>query len=295
VPALGDREHFDCRFSGIPQHLRPKSTQDSDKLDLADFEDVDGSLGKGGEDDLNLDVLDSDRVPDSVSEAGAPASFGRALSLGGALEVNERMEKHAECVASLPQEQDVLEGEAVIGRLENIANDIALLASRAPDNAAHVSLGPELARSLLALASRCVERLEFRPLRAALQALAACVTTASAAAEVLRMKGGLDIIISILRENEWCQTSSKLAALQALVQLCSHAAGMEAFLGWTDPTSKVSTAYEAVLSLALDGAASQNRLGQVAIVLLRRAGFYEALARLDSCCASLDGVEGLGE
>ncbi|CAE8592995.1 unnamed protein product, partial [Polarella glacialis] len=113
VPALGDRE-----FSGIPQHLRPKSTQDSDKLDLADFEDVDGSLGKGGEDDLNLDVLDSDRVPDSVSEAGAPASFGRALSLGGALEVNERMEKHAEWVASLPQEQDVLEGEAVIGRLE---------------------------------------------------------------------------------------------------------------------------------------------------------------------------------
>eukprot|EP00930_Biecheleria_cincta_P025737 TRINITY_DN18269_c0_g1_i1.p1 TRINITY_DN18269_c0_g1~~TRINITY_DN18269_c0_g1_i1.p1 ORF type:complete len:1831 (+),score=360.08 TRINITY_DN18269_c0_g1_i1:175-5667(+) len=281
----------------LAQHLRPAATYDADKLDLADLEDPQGrSEGRGAEQELNLNFLEDERMlMDSSAEAGAPSNFGRALGLGAVQEANTRLTEHAAWVARLPHESEVLEGEAVVGRLQSLASDIALLAQRAPESAAHVSLGPELSRSLLTLASRCVERLEFRPLRATLQALATCLVSVTAAREILAMKGGLDVLVSILKENEWCQLSLKLAALQALLQLCSHAAGMEAFLAWSEATSTSNqTAYEVVMSLAVEGTPGLPRLEQVALTLLRRASLYETLARLDEKCCVMEGAKGPG-
>eukprot|EP00931_Biecheleriopsis_adriatica_P064560 TRINITY_DN39323_c0_g1_i1.p1 TRINITY_DN39323_c0_g1~~TRINITY_DN39323_c0_g1_i1.p1 ORF type:complete len:1857 (+),score=399.70 TRINITY_DN39323_c0_g1_i1:64-5634(+) len=276
----------------IAQHLRPTSTFQADKLDLANNEDVDGSAGRSIDEELNLDADGDISLPDGLSEEVVPSTFGRALGLGPVQEANARIADHAEWVSLLIQSPEVLEGETVVGRLESLAHDIALLAQRAPDSAAHVSLGPKLACSLLSLASRCAERLEFRPLRATLQALATCLVAAPATAAVLSMKSGLDTLVAILQEKEWCQLSLKLAALQVLLQICSHCAGMESFLGWSEATAKTQpTAHEVVLLLAIEGAPGQPRLEHVALALLRRASLYEALARLDDCCVKLEGTE----
>ncbi|CAK0876853.1 unnamed protein product, partial [Prorocentrum cordatum] len=79
---------------------------------------------------------------------------------------------------------DVLEADAVAKRLEEMVGDLVQLARGSPDSsAAHVSYGPVLARALLKLVSRCMDRLEFRPLRTALRALAASLCAAPTAAE----------------------------------------------------------------------------------------------------------------
>ena len=261
----------------IAQHLRPSSTFE-DKLDMADLEDM-----REEEDDFkavkSLEFGDEDR--DDL-EASA-LSFGRALGLGAVQEANTRLGEHVTWVASLQETNDILEADAV-ARLEALAQDIVTLAQRAPESAAHLSLGPGLARSLLSLVSRCLERLELRPLRAALQALATCLISATAATEFLCRKGGLDLIMSLLKDQG---QSVKLAALQVLLHLCSHVAGVEAVLGWDTPTAQ--SAYEVVLSLVLDGMPGQPNSELVALALLRRAGLYEALARFDDSCSKLEG------
>ena len=265
----------------IAQHLRPSSTFE-DKLDMADIDEEDIGHRRDVMKETNFEVEDLDREDFDTSVP----SFVRALGLGAVPEATARLTEHSDWLASLHNTNDVLEGDVVV-KLEGLSQDIVSLAQRAPENAAHVHLGPDLARSLLCLISRCMERLEFRPLRAALQALATCLISATAAAELLSK--GLDIIVSILKTQE--EESVKLAALQVLLQLSSHAPGMEALLGWSDAPS-TPTPYEVVLSLALDGMPGQPRSEHVALTLLRRAGLYESLARFDDCCLKLEAVEG---
>ena len=279
----------------IAQHLRPDTSFEADKLDMADLEDLRSSVLK------NIEAELADAEGDNsfkVSDATAPPTFVRALGLGAVQEANARLTDHVAWLPTVIQEGDATESEQVVSRLETLSNDIVLLAQRAPENAAHIHHGPELCRSLLSLVARCMERLELRPLRATLQALATSLLSATAAAEILSRKGDLDIVVQILKEEDWNQQSLRLAALQTLLQLCSHAAGMEAFLGWSDvltsPTGQ-TTAYEVVLSLILTGTPGQPRIQHVAISLLRRAAFYEALARLDECCSKLEEAGEAGE
>lgn len=274
----------------IAQYLRPDSSFEGDKLDMAGLEDMRSSALK------SIDAeLDAEGENGKLSDATAPPSFGRALGLGGLGAVREADARLADHVSWLPavfQESDAMEGDQIVSRLEALSHDIVLLAQRAPENAAHIHHGPALCRSLLSLVSRCMERWELRPLRATLQALATCLVSATAAAEILGRKGDLDVLVQILKDGEWSQQNLRLAALQVLLQLCSHAAGMEAFLGWSDTVSGQTTAYEVVLSLVLDGTSGQPRLQHVAATLLRRAAFYEALTRLDESCSKLEAVDG---
>ena len=250
----------------IAQHLRPVAPFE-DKLDMALVEEK-----------LLLDER-------SVSYDETLA-FGRALGLGAVQEANMRLGEHAVWVADAAQSAEILEADAV-ARLEAMAQDMVTLAQRAPENAAHVHLGGDLARALLALVQRCRERLEFRALRAALNALATSLVSATAVAELLSK--GLDLILSILQEGKEkgsCLSSCLSNCLHVLLQLCSHSAGMEVLLGWSASASS-PTPYEVVLSLVLDGIGDRSeQVGYVA--LLRRAGFYEALSRFDSCCSKLE-------
>lgn len=267
----------------IAQHLRPSSTFE-EKLDMADIDDEDDMKDRRDVmKETNFEVEDLDRED---FDASVP-SFVRALGLGAVPEATARLTEHSTWLGSLHNTNEVLEADTVT-KLEGLSQDIVSLAQRAPENAAHVHLGPDLARTLLCLISRCMERLEFRPLRAALQALATCLISATAAAELLSK--GLDTIVSILKAQDGDE-SLKLAALQVLLQLSSHVPGMEAVLGWSDAPSS-PTPYEVVLSLALDGMPGQPRSEYVALTLLRRAGLYEALARFDDCCLKLEAVEG---
>lgn len=255
----------------IAQHLRPVAPFE-DKLDMADVEE-------------KL-VLDDRSIDDEAM------AFGRALGLGAVQEANMRLGEHAVWVAEAAQSAEILEADAV-ARLESMAQDMVTLAQRAPENAAHVHLGPDLARALLALVQRCRERLEFRALRAALNALATSLVSATAAAELLSK--GLDLILSILQEGKdkkGSATSCLTNCLHVLLQLCSHVVGMEVLLGLSESASS-PTPYEVVLSLVLDGIGDRSE--QVALALLRRAGFYEALSRFDSCCSKLETETNKGD
>jgi len=298
IEAAEKSSDIDHGIAALPLHLRPVAAFDADRLDLADSEEgcADG-------------VPDGPEV--AALEAGGPTSLARALGLSTPSDASTRVMQHAAWVASLPEEPDALEAEVVVARLEALTRDLTALAEGVPDaSAAHVSHGPSLARALLALSHRCSERLEFRPLHATLRALSAALCVAPTVAEVLK-RGGLARLLLIIRDNEWCQLRDKLAALQALLQLCSHAVGMEAFLGWsstvessTGVTSKPSaaslpdhvTGYELIVGLTLDLEPGQLQLEGIALTLLRRASFYMALARLDSGCARLAAPEdGSGE
>eukprot|EP00438_Fugacium_kawagutii_P032939 Skav212437 [mRNA] locus=scaffold5136:1313:7977:+ [translate_table: standard] len=268
----------------IAQHLKPSSTFE-DKLDMADIDNEDEDMGDRRdvmkETNFEFEDMDGDDF-----EASVP-SFVRALGLGAVPEAAARLLEHSEWLASLHNTNDVLEAE-VVEKLEALSGDIVSLAQRVPENAGHVHQGPALARSLLCLISRCMDRLEFRPLRAALQALTTCLISATAAAELLSK--GLDVVVAILKTHDGDE-SLKLAALQVLLQLSSHVPGMEAVLGWSD-ASISPTPYEVVLSLVLDGMPGQPRSEFVALTLLRRSGLYEALSRFDDCCSKLEEVEG---
>eukprot|EP00928_Gymnodinium_smaydae_P095593 TRINITY_DN8249_c0_g4_i1.p1 TRINITY_DN8249_c0_g4~~TRINITY_DN8249_c0_g4_i1.p1 ORF type:complete len:1883 (-),score=387.78 TRINITY_DN8249_c0_g4_i1:67-5715(-) len=288
----------------LPAYLRPSSAFDPDRLDLAPCDVSEDGPGGG--------AAAVDAVAAEAADSGAPSSLARALTLSIAADANTRIVSHGTWVSSLVEDPDVLEADAVVARLESLVQDFATLAHSAPDSsAAHAS--PVVARRLLDLISRCVSRLEFRPLRAALRALAASLCLAPTAAEVLR-KGGLAKLLGILRDSDWCQLGHKLAALQAMLQLCTHAVGMEALLGWsiaqeasTGVTLKAGvsgsglpdhvTGYDLILAMVADGAEGgtsglHSELEPIALTLLRRAAFYAALARLDSNCTRL--AEGAG-
>eukprot|EP00929_Paragymnodinium_shiwhaense_P107932 TRINITY_DN74281_c0_g1_i1.p1 TRINITY_DN74281_c0_g1~~TRINITY_DN74281_c0_g1_i1.p1 ORF type:complete len:1849 (+),score=508.48 TRINITY_DN74281_c0_g1_i1:103-5649(+) len=292
--------------ASLPSHLRPTGAFEQERLDLTGM--MPGEEGKGG---LLAEVLDATAV--EASDGGAPTSLTRALGMPPPMESNARIAEHAQWVASLVEEADVLEADAVVTRLEQLIRDFGTLAQGAQDSVgAHVQQGPLLAGYLLNLISRTVARLEFRPLRAAIRALAAALCVAPTVAEVLK-RGGLAKLLSILRDSEWCQLGHKLASIQALLNLCSHAIGMEAFLGWstaseasTGVTSKASssstglpdhvTGYDLVLTLLADAEEpGLPQLEPIARVLLQRAAFYAALAKLDSACARLSEASGVVE
>lgn len=291
----------------IAPHLQPTAAFESDRLDLADVFAAGGGAS-GGMDGADMAALPEEftwsikahlvsllEELDLEADFGVPLSLSRALALGTLPDSNARIAEHADWVSALPDEPGVLEADAIVAKLEMLVRDITQLAQKMPDaNAAHISYGPVLARALLALSSRCMERLEFRPLRAALRALAASLCAAPTAAEVLK-RGGLAQLLAVLRDSEWSQMSSKVAALGALLQLCSHAVGMEALLGWSSPTDAVMpagpTGYEVVVSVALDGSPENPQLEQTAVLLLRRAAFYKALCKLDQSCAKLGGSD----
>ena len=268
----------------IAQHLRPDSSFDGDKLDMADLEDMRSSALKNIE--AELADADGENIA-RISDTTAPSTLGRALGLGAVHDANTRLADHVSWLPTVMQDSEAIDSDQIVSRLEALTHDLALVAQRAPENAAHIHHGPELCRSLVSLVSRCMERMELKPLRATLQALATSLLSATAAAEILSKKGDLEVIVQILKDGEWSQQSLKLAALQMLLQLCTHAAGVEAFLGWSEAAGQ-TTAYEVVLSLVLGGTPAQPKLQHVAVTLLRRAAFYEALARLDECCSKLE-------
>jgi hypothetical protein len=272
--------------SSIAAHLRPETAFPAEKLDLADYE--------------GADELDQDEVLDAADdiapgEASASISLVRGLSLGSPAEADARVAEQAMWVHKLgiPTDREITDEEPkVIQRLEELADYLSDIAKSPLDASAGLVVhGPSLARSLLLLNERCIKRVEFKPLRSAFKALAAALCAAPTAAEVLR-SGGLAQLVSVIKDQDFMsQSSLKLSALQALSQLCSHAVGMEAFLGWSTPAPSDSveqaSGYETIVALAADGSPGCLRLEQTAVVLLRRAAFYMALARLDDSCARL--------
>lgn len=276
---LADIDHD---MVGVAPHLRPLSSFEAEKLDLADAE--------GGDEFVYEEVLNGGGP--GADEASAPPSITRALAMGASVEADQKLMEHMTWLQGLPSEPDILDAEKSVKRLEDLVQDLFAIARNPATSAALLAHGPRLTNSLLHLIARCVHRLELRQLCAAFRALAAALCSAPAVAEVLR-SGGLQQILAVLHDQEWCMSRLKLAALQALLQLCSHAVGMEAFLGWNGPqeprlpvTTPVS-GYEIIVAVAADGCWGHLRLERTAIALLRRADFYMALARLDESCTRL--------
>merc|ERR1719478_77299 len=99
--------------------------------------------GEEAKDGLLAEVLVATSV--EASEAGAPVSLTRALGLAPPNEANARINDHAQWVATLVEDPDVLEADAVVARLETMIRDFGNLAQGGQDVAgAHVSQGPVL-------------------------------------------------------------------------------------------------------------------------------------------------------
>lgn len=259
VPALCDDD-----LTGVAAHLRPTTPYDPDKLDLANF-----SWGRDVYEEL---------IKEMEADVKAEATVMPSMVAG-----DVHVAEHALWVESLESLGDV---EGSVARLDSLSRDLASMSAVGADSSALVTSGPALGRALLALIARCTSRFELRPLRAALHALAAALCAATTAAEVTK-RGGLAQVLAIVRDSE-TQSNLKLAGMLVLLRLCSHAVGMEAFLGWSSAgdDSAASQGYETVVSIAADGAAP--RLEQAAVALLKRSSFYMSLARLDNSCADDD-------